>query len=164
MFQRAVLYYYGRVTPLDLHEFIVACVGASASFIGLLFVGLSVVQEKTEGNRRLRVADISQAQGAFSALINIFFVTLSGLLPQANLGIICIVMGMLGLLSCWRLRSGGSPRALVISGAVYASELILGAYSLYRHGAPINVGYFQAIIFFLFGLGLYRAWKLTGIH
>ena len=37
------LLYYGSVIAADLHEFLVACVGASASFIGPLFVGLSVV-------------------------------------------------------------------------------------------------------------------------
>jgi hypothetical protein len=66
----------------DLHDLFAASVGAAAALIGLLFVAVSVDPDKIFGsgaavNRR------SDAERAFTALSNIFFVSLAALLTHA---------------------------------------------------------------------------------
>jgi hypothetical protein len=85
----------------ELHEFFAASVGAAAALIGLLFVAISVAPERTFGpaaeiERRLN------AERAFTALGNVFFVSLGALLPNAAPSI-CIVFAVLAIVQIVRM-------------------------------------------------------------
>lgn len=150
--------------PAGLHEFLVAAVGASASFIGLLFVALTVVFARNDGRAQFTANDRLQAQSAYAALVNIFFVTMIGLVPDANIGPAALVLAALGLISCWRLRAHSARVPLALSIIVYAGEAVFAAYTFAHYGQPVNTSDLQTIVLVLFGLGLYRAWELTGIR
>lgn len=138
--------------------------GASASFIGLLFVGLTVVFARNDNGRQLTDYDRLQAQSAYAALVNIFFVTMTGLVPGANIGPACLVLALFGLANSWRMRGRGAWVPLVLSGLIYLYEAAFAVLTLINHGQPIDSGSFQTIMLVLFGLGLFRAWEMTGIR
>jgi hypothetical protein len=151
------------MVPPGLHDFMVACLGASASFIGLLFVGLSVVLQKT-GDQKLANTDRMLAESSYAALINIFFVSLIGILPKESIGNVSLIMALLGLLSCWRLRRISHPLQLILSSIIYIIEAIFGANLSINGHATMSISLFQTIIIALFAISLIRAWELTGIH
>jgi hypothetical protein len=150
--------------PADLHDFLVGCLGASASFIGLLFVGLSVVIDKSQATQKLADTDRLLAESSYAGLINIFFVTLLALLPATSIGYVSFIMAILGLLSCWRLRKLSNATPLISSAIVYVIELGFGFYIITHTHNVINIGVFEAIICALFAISLLRAWGLTGIR
>jgi hypothetical protein len=151
------------MVPADLHEFMIACLGAAASFIGLLFVGLSVVLQKP-GDQKIANTDRLLAESSYAGLINIFFVALVGILPNGSIGTVSLVMGILGLLSCWRLRGLSHIGPLIISGLVYLLEIGFGLNLMLHSKQFVSVSIFQTIIIALFAISLIRAWGLTGIH
>ncbi len=149
--------------PADLKDFFIACLGASASFIGLLFVGLSVVLQKI-GDNKLADTDRILAESSYASLINVFFISLIGILPHASIGYVSLVMSILGLLSCWRLRRYSHIISLVISSIIYVIELGFALEILTHPHRYINIGVFQTIVIALFAISLVRAWGLTGIR
>lgn len=151
------------MVPIDLREFMVACLGASASFIGLLFVGLSVVLQKI-GDQKLADTDRILAESSYASLINIFFVSLIGVLPNGGIAYVSLTMAIIGLISCWRLKRYSHVISLVISSIIYLIELVF-AFDLVTHPhQTLNVSWFQFIIIALFAISLVRAWGLTGIR
>ena len=84
------------MVPGEYRDFMLAVVGASASFIGLLFVALSVVIP----NLDLKVANRERhlAISAYAAFLNVFFLSLVALLPTHHaFGIVALVLGLSGL-------------------------------------------------------------------
>jgi ABC-type Fe3+-siderophore transport system permease subunit len=141
----------------------VACLGASASFIGLLFVGLSVVLQKTTDNK-LADSERILAESSYASLINIFFVTLVGTLPSPSIGYVSTILALVGLLSCWRLMRYSHVVPLIISSMLYVVELAFGLWLITHPSRYLNVSLFATIIMALFGISLVRAWGLTGIR
>ncbi len=154
--------YAVAMVPADMKDFMVACLGASASFIGLLFVGLSVVMQN--GNQKLADTDRILAESSFTGLLNIFFICLIGLEPQPSVGLVCLIMAIIGLLNCWRLKSFSRKMSLAISAIVYALELIFSIGLVTHSKRYINTGDFEGIVTALFTISLIRAWGLTGIR
>ena len=151
------------MVPVDLKDFIVASLGASASFIGLLFVGLSVVLQKI-GDKKLADTDRILAESSYASLINIFFVSLVATLPDPGIGYVCLVMSILGLLSCWRLRHFSHFVSILVSTVVFGIEFIFSIGLIHHPNNYLNVSWFEFIIIALFATSLIRAWGLTGIH
>jgi hypothetical protein len=153
------------MVPLDLHDFLIACLGASASFIGLLFVGLSVVlQQQNKLSEKLADSDRLLAESSFTGLINIFFVSLTGILQQSTIGWVSLIMAAIGLLNSWRLSSSSNVVPIVISAVIYILEIIFGIFYIFHSSQPLNIGVFETIITSLFAISLFRAWGLTGIR
>src|ERR1051325_11978172 len=80
----------------EFQTFFLASVGASAALIGLLFVSVSVAPERVFGGQS-DVARQAQALSAFTALSNIFFVSLMSLIPQGIFGLGVWVVSMAAL-------------------------------------------------------------------
>ena len=73
----------GRV--LDRYSnFFLASAGASAAFIGLLFVSLTIVDTE-ESDQRARANRDALAGSAFAQLINAFFVSMGGLTDEVRI-------------------------------------------------------------------------------
>jgi hypothetical protein len=157
-------------------SFFIASSAASAAFLGLLFVSLTVANV-TSTDHRARARRETLAGSAFLQLLDAFFVATTSL--AGNLYIfagVSVLMACIGLYGHSRLlpraiRAGnwarGAPARVpnivlpLESIAVYSSQLVLSA-SLFL--APSNPGLLRLAV--LIDLGLYasalaRAWEIT---
>ena len=156
----------------QFQPFFTASVAASAALIGLLFVSVSIAPERVFGQQSDSVRQ-AQALSAFSALTNIFFISLLSLIPDVLFGvvvtIVCLpaIMQTLGLLvhlRQWRTE-GILVRGVFLffaSAFIYGYELALGT-AMWRN--PSDKGSLVGLTFVLIGayaLGLGRAWELLG--
>ncbi len=157
----------------ELKDFVIAIVGASASFIGLLFVAISFVLNDEDMSEDSLMTRRILAESSYAALINIFFVGLVALIPNTTLGYVLIVMSCLGITTNMHyVRVLGGKRTqiqnwliLVFSVLIYVIELILGIYILIKgHNYTMNNYTFMTLVIFLFSMALTRAWELTGIR
>jgi hypothetical protein len=150
----------------ELHDFFGASVGASAALVGLLFVAISLAPERIFGANAdtLRRA---HAERAFTALGNVFFVSLAALLPRSSIGAIAVIafLGIVQIVqvavSGWRRHSGSYSwrEAGLISFSIYGLELVLAVRML--TGGNVRDG----IVWVMFGLYAYAlgtSWSLMG--
>ena len=148
--------------------FFAASAGASAAFIGLLFVALSFIDsEKIEDSAKNWRRII--ANSAFSQLINIFFVSMAGLLPDAHdFAMVGCVMAILGIIASFRLlpqtidrqRTGRNAPTILGIAAVgaYVLQLVTGIGLLRNPDNKTLFSYFILSIFILYAGALARAW------
>lgn len=153
-------------------DFFVTSVGASAAFIGLLFVALSFVDdEKTD--KKVRNWRHIMANSSFAQLANVFFVSLAGLLPASReLALMGCVMAVLGIVIAFRLlpqttnqqRTGRHTPTLlgIATVGVYVLELVTALWLLRWSGGQTILGYFILAIILLYAGALMRAWEITG--
>jgi hypothetical protein len=160
------------VVPASFYDFFNGCASVAGALIGLLFVALSVSQEKLTGpdaslEHQLRAA------AAFSALVNTLVIALFGLLPGASLGEVGLVLAIAGLGTTagslallyreqGRRISRGDVRLLAILIVLYALQL---ANAVQLEGTLRDVSGVArqgglAIVFFVFGIT--RSWQLVG--
>ncbi|HET9110383.1 MAG TPA: hypothetical protein VFN78_06145 [Ktedonobacterales bacterium] len=168
------------MVPEIFANYFLASAGAGAALIGLLFVAISLRPEKTLGDEAHPVRS-GVATGAFIALTNAFFVSMSALIPLANVGDFVVAIGVadvvmtlflarkivLGILrplgvTLPALASTRILATLVISASLYAYEAFIGL-GMAQHAR--NPGYAFALSEILLGvyaIGLLRAWELLG--
>ena len=142
------------------HDLFVASAGAAAAFIGLLFVAISISPDTIVGsnaNDRRR----AQAQRAFLALVNIFFVSLVALIPKVEsiaLTLVALVTIAQVLATVVRMsrRSGLTAwRQLgFISLGVYVLEIFM-ALRIETH--PVGI---VEVVLGLYAYALLTAWDL----
>ena len=157
----------------EFQPFFSASVAASAGLIGLLFVSVSIAPERVFGPAA-EAGRQAQALSAFSALANIFFISLASLIPRAPFGVVVTVIAtpailqtasLLRLLPHWR-TANIMWRGLFLflaSAAVYVYELTLGIQMWSAQGA--SPGELTGLLYLLMGayaIGLGRAWELLG--
>ena len=147
----------------QLHEFFAASIGSAAALIGLLFVAISLAPEKGFGieahpTRR------ANAERTFTALVNVFFVSLVALLPHSQsvaIGIVALIamaqtlrVGIAAFrrrpqLSTWR-HTGvisliafafeyGAARGMVSSGA-FTDDVVYVVLGLYLYALITSWG------------------------
>ncbi len=149
----------------EYHDFFVASVGAAAALIGLLFVAVSIAPERTFGENadRGRRAD---AERSFTALVNIFFVSLAALLPRSSLPAIVVIaaLALVGVvrlaITAWRTRGVRMPWTEIglLSVAIYAFEVLL-AVRMIRGSATDGLIW---VVFGLYSYAIGTSWKLLG--
>jgi hypothetical protein len=160
------------MVPADLQPFFTASVAASSALIGLLFVSVSIAPERVFGQQS-DVVRQAQALSAFTALANVFFISLLALIPGVFFGIVVTAatipaalqtLALLGLARQWR-QVGIVMRGvflLLASATIYGYEFALGI-NMWRN--PTNKGLVISLVFVLIGgyaIGLGRAWELLG--
>jgi hypothetical protein len=134
------------VVPASFYDFFNGCASVAGALIGLLFVALSVSQEKLTGPDASLEHQI-RAAAAFSALVNTLVIALVGLLPGASLGEVGLVLAIAGLATTagslallYRERrrriSRGDVRLLSILIGLYALQL---ANAVQLNGTPRDV-------------------------
>jgi hypothetical protein len=160
------------VSP-EFETFFLASSGASAALIGLLFVGVSISPERVFGSdadpRRQ-----AQAVSAFSALANVFFISMASLIPSIVLGAVVTLIGvvsslqLLGLLLRVRPPSGNiveTARGVILflaSAAIFATEVYLGIVLWQKPAEPSALSGLLEVILGAYAIGLGRAWQLLG--
>jgi hypothetical protein len=157
------------MVPASLHDFLIASIGASASFIGLLFVAISFIPDVVKNDRELFSSRRLLAEGAFGALINIFFVALVGLIPGANIGYVFLVTALLGCKTVYSTRPFGTKHftdniiTFILSAFIFIVEGLFGIVLIWG-SHRLNKFEFMTLILYLFSIALARAWELTGIR
>jgi hypothetical protein len=160
------------MVPASFHDFFNGCASVAGALIGLLFVALSVSQEKLTGDDA-RTEHQVRAAAAFSALVNTLVISLVGLLPLASLGDAAVILAGAGLATTCGLiivlyrehqqKVGrGDIRMLAILLVLYGLQL---ANAVQLSGSPHDVSGISrqgglAIVFFVFGIA--RSWQLVG--
>jgi hypothetical protein len=159
--------------PDDYQPFLTASVAASSALIGLLFVSVSIAPERIFGEQA-EAQKTAQAVSAFSALANVFFISLTSLIPGVVLGVVVTAVGVastLQLLSLllrvrgWRGRGIQAFRGAILflaSAAIYGAEIYLGIVLWQKPGSVgARVGLLEVLLG-AYGIGLGRAWQLLG--
>lgn len=160
------------MVPASFHDFFNGCASVAGALIGLLFVALSVSQEKLTG-KDARTEHQVRAGAAFSALINSLVIALFALLPGTSLGEVGIFVACAGLATTAGLivilrrehqqKVGpGDVRLLATLLVLYVLQF---ANSVQLDGAPHDVGAVErqgglTVFFFLFAIA--RSWQLVG--
>lgn len=168
------------VIPAGFLPFFTASAGAAGALIGLLFTAISIAPERIVG-KTASPERSALAGNAFTALTNIFFITLVALVPAPTLGSVLTAAGVMAVVSTIRLanhlfagrwRGKGRLSAIqfarrlvlvVASLAIYGSEVLLGVRVLAGNVGPDSA--FAATCFFIVGgysLALVRMWSLLG--
>lgn len=160
------------LVPADFQPFFSSSVAASAALIGLLFVAVSIAPERVFGPEA-EAARQAQALSAFSALANIFFISLTSLIPGVVFGLVVTIVAipamvqtvaLLLLVPHWR-SAGIVWRGVFLflaSAVIYSYEFAIGV-QMWR--TPTNVGLLVNLLLLIVGayaIGLGRAWELLG--
>jgi hypothetical protein len=145
-----------------LHDFFVASVGAAAALIGLLFVAISLEPEKVFGERA-EAARAGRAIGSFTALANIFFVSLAGLTTHTL--VIALVVALVSfaqiVLAGTRLWGQfGGLRGWHAFGVVSSGIYVLQTAIIVRIMLGGHVDGLVYVVFGLYAYSLGTAWTL----
>ena len=84
------------MVPEGLREFFTASTGASATLLGLLFIAIAVEPKSIVGEQS-PVESRSKASSAYTALLNIFFISLLGTIRTSGLGFLSVILAAVGL-------------------------------------------------------------------
>jgi hypothetical protein len=164
------------VVPASYHSFFSGCASVAGALVGLLFVAVSVTQERLakEGESQLHRIRASAALTSFS---NALAVSLFTLIPGVGVAWPAVSVACLGLffvsasvLSLIRLRGQhhSTPRdAFFLFGqtAVFVVQLLAGLSAVGSHGQIGTSGQLRTIaivVIVSFLIGIARAWELIG--
>ena len=165
--------------PAAYTPFFTAAVGSAGALIGLLFIAISIAPERTVGKSATPERE-ALAGNAFTALSNVFFISLVALIPAVTLGGALFALGGLSCVATIRLaaslfagrwRRGRLSLVQIIrrfalvaaSLTIYGTEVWLGARSLWG-AEPTTTTFSAAAILIVggYGLVLVRMWSLLG--
>src|SRR4051794_40174243 len=93
------------MVPPEFTNFFLGSVGASATLIGLLFIAISIEPRRFFG-REAPAEQQARAARAFTALVNVFFVSLGALIPGTHLGYIVLLTSTVALLNTLSVGQG----------------------------------------------------------
>lgn len=157
--------------PPEFLTFFAASLTADGALIGLLFVAIAIEPERTFGDAAHQERELA-ANGAFSALVNAFLISMIALIPRINVGWAVIIIAGLSLPSVIihaidKLRRGQQAfnRSMLYTASallLYGLEIFFGIQLLQQ---PHNTDSLYSLIIVLvaeYGVALARAWTLLG--
>jgi hypothetical protein len=161
------------MTPADLHDFFVASAGVAGALIGLLFVGISVSQNRLAEKEDTQLHRV-RAAAALEAFTNALSVSLFALIPGEKIGPSAIALGAAGLVSVaaslssllrWRRLSWRhlhDELFLVGLFVVFLLQLLNGLAVVRRPADAGAVRSIALLVVICFLIGIARAWELVG--
>jgi hypothetical protein len=161
------------VITSDFHDFFVASAGVAGALIGLLFVAISVAQERLTAPNAAQAHRV-RASAALTAFTNALVVSLFALVPGIDLGWTAAIVAVIGiaflvasLLSLWRVRKAqpGELRDaafLVGLAVVFVLQLVYGLETIEHPRNANHIGALAVLVIVCFLIGIARAWELIG--
>lgn len=161
------------VAPEDFHDYFVAAAGVAGALIGLLFVAISVAQERFAGSGDATL-HLVRASAALTAFSNALVVSLFALIPADSLGPAAIAVGAVGitfvtgavlaLLRVRRVRWSDTVDLSFLVGLVivFVVQIVYG--SRLSGGADVRADTegLAVLVVVCFVIGVARAWELVG--
>jgi hypothetical protein len=152
------------VVPAEFTGYFTATSTAAGVLIGLLFVAIALRPETIFGPTASPDGRVL-AGSSFTSLTNSFFVSVVALIPQANLGEVAIIMGLVSLYSMYRTGRAAARQDLhlmliLVSAGTYIYQLVTGVLLLafpHSEGEILTICY---LIIASFAVALTRAWAL----
>ena len=161
------------MTPPSFDTFLAASAGVAGALIGLLFVAISVAQERLTGDNANQAHRV-RASAALTSFSNALTIALFGLVPGVGLRWPGFVVGLLGLLfvagsllSLRRVRESQPvpPRDILFLAGLLATFGLQVFFALRLISSARDVGAARGILVLVivcFLIGVARAWELVG--
>ena len=161
------------MVPESLHDFFVATAGVAGALIGLLFVAISVAQDRLVSESADPIHQV-RASAALSAFTNALAISLFALIPNGAIPWVAFSFGLLGVLFIAGslvslLRERQAHRAALRDATFLIGQLVVFglqiryALRLIANGHDTDAAQAIAILVVVcFLLGISRSWELVG--
>jgi hypothetical protein len=161
------------VVPRSLQEFFVATAGVAGALIGLLFVAISVAQDRLTSDNADPIHQV-RASAALTAFTNALTISLFALIPETGIAWVAVSVGVVGVLFIAGslvslVRERQAHRAALRDATFLIGQLVVFGLQirwglrLVANGHDTDAAQSIAILVVVcFLLGISRSWELVG--